>query len=69
MFLFGKFPIPFLIKIDFDKRTVIERQVLTNKTDAIKVAQKSINWTIFSIRAVGIDLRFLTQPVTVCTAK
>ena len=26
-------------------------------------------WTIFSIRAVGIDLRFLTQPVTVCTAK
>ena len=26
-------------------------------------------WTIFSIRAVGIDLRFLIQPVTVCTAK
>ena len=26
-------------------------------------------WTIFSIREVGIDLRFLTQPVTVCTAR
>lgn len=41
MFLFGKFPIPFLIKIDFDKRTVIERQVLTNKTDAIKLFFKN----------------------------
>ena len=28
---------PFWIKINFDKRTVIERQVLTNKTDAINV--------------------------------
>ena len=57
MFLFGKFPIPFLIKIDFDKRTVIERQVLTNKTDAIKVAQKSINWTIF-IQLIRRHLRY-----------
>lgn len=37
MFLFGKFPIPFLIKINLDKRTVDERPILTNKTDAIKV--------------------------------
>lgn len=37
MFLFGKLPISFVIKTNFDKRTVIERQVLTNKTDAIKV--------------------------------
>lgn len=37
MFLFGKFPTPFLIKINFDKRIVDERQILTNKTDAIKL--------------------------------
>ncbi|EEJ42311.1 hypothetical protein HMPREF0555_1092 [Leuconostoc mesenteroides subsp. cremoris ATCC 19254] len=33
----GNFPIPFLIKNNFAKRTVIKRQVLTKKTDAIKV--------------------------------
>lgn len=26
-------------------------------------------WTILSIRVVGMDLRFLTQPVTVYTAR
>lgn len=41
MFLFEKFSIPFLIKINFDKRTVDERQILTNKTDAIKLFFKN----------------------------
>ena len=41
MFLFGKFPILFGIKINFDKRTVDERKILTNKTDAIKLPLKN----------------------------
>lgn len=73
-FLFGKFPIPFWIKINFDKRTVIERQVLTNKTDAIKVLLKNylnnlcqnpfFGWFSFS----WYSIRVLFVSVNLCSA-
>ena len=64
MFLFWKVPIAFLIKINFDKRTAIERQVLTNKTDAIKVLLENylnnlcqnpfLGWFSFSWYAINV---------------
>lgn len=74
MFLFGKFPIPFWIKINFDKRTVIKRQVLTNKTDAIKLLLENylnnlcqnplFGWFSFS----WYSIRVLFVSVNLCSA-
>ena len=61
------------VKNDFRQLRDLIKNIIGNKKNRKCMGYTGCSytkkWTIFSIRAVGIDLRFLTQPVTVCISR